>query len=110
MIWEMAKASIKGKWRPYTIHVHRPDPNDDDCRIIKVFDPMPLNFTYPLCASDNTASAREPAADRGKKRAAEETAAETKKKKTKKTSGRRGSSSRTTYAPPAPKPRTVGTG
>ena len=105
----MAKASIKGKWRPYTIPVHRPDPNDDDCQIIKVFDPMLLNFTYPLCASDNTASAREPAADRGKKRAAEEPAAEA-KKKLKKTTARKGSSSRSTYAPPKPKPRTVGTG
>jgi hypothetical protein len=103
MIWEMAKASIKGKWRPYTIPVHRPDPDDDDCQVIKVFDPMPLSFTYPLRASENTASAKEPAADRGKKRAAEEAAVEPKQKKVKKTT-------RKVYAPPKPKQKTLGSG
>ena len=87
MIWEMAKASIKGKWRPYTVPVHRPDPDDDDCQVVEVFDPMPLNFTYPLCASNNTASAREPAAERPRKRSADAPAAEPSQKKKKKVSG-----------------------
>ena len=103
-IWELAKAAIKGKWRPYTVPVHRLDPNDDDCQIIDVLDPKPLKFAYPHCASETTASAKEPAADRGKKRAAEEPAAEPKQKKSKKVTSRK------TYVPPKPKEKVIGTG
>ena len=86
----------------------RPD-DDDDCQIIEVYDVMPFNFAYPYSVSDAPASAGESAAtDKGKKRAAEEPSAETKKKRLKKTSARKASS--TAYAPPKPKPRTVGTG
>ena len=70
---------------------------------------MPYNYAFPYTISETSAGAGESAsADKGKKRAAEEPAAETKKKKLKKTAARKGSS--TAYAPPRPKPRTVGTG
>ena len=104
MIWEKAKASIKGKWRPYTVPVHRPDPDDDDCQVLEVFAVMPFSYALPYTVSDTTAGAGDSAAaDRGKKRAADAPASVPKQKKAKKTA-------RKVYAPPKPKQRVAGTG
>ena len=82
--------------------------DDDDCRIIEVFDVMPFSYAHPYTVSDTSAGVGDSAAaDRGKKRAAEEPAAEPKKKKVKKTASRKTSAA---YVPPKPKQRTVGTG
>ena len=106
---ERGGGSTRGKRTTSRPSVPRPD--DDDCQIIKVFDVMPFNYAYPYSVSDTPASAGESApTEKGKKRAAEEPAAETKKKRIKKTSGRKGSSTSSTYAPPKPKPRSVGVG
>ena len=106
---ERGGGSTRGKRQTSCPMVSRPD--DDDCRVIKVFDVMPLNYAYPYSVSDATASAGESApAEKGKKRATEEPVAEAKRKRIKKTSGRRGSSSASAYAPPKPKPRSVGAG
>ena len=101
---EKASCSYRGKRTTFCPPMSRPD-DDDDCRIIEVFDVMPYNYAYPYTVSDTSAGAGDSAAaDRGKKRAADEPAAEPKKKKVKKTTGRK------VYAPPPPKSKVIGTG
>ena len=102
---ERGSSSTRGKRATFCPSISQPDDDDDDCRIIEVFDVMPFSYAFPHTVSDTTAGAGDSAAaDRGKKRATEEPAAEPKKKKSKKTTSRK------VYVPPPPKSKVIGTG
>ena len=62
----------------------KPDDSDEDCRIIEVYDVLPLSYAYPpsIISADTGGQATE--SSRGTKRAADDVPPKTKKKPAKK--------------------------